>query len=264
MFNEKIISEMLHYMKANKKTISRDIQWVLDEANKLCPFSHGKKTDPSCYLTSPEIESLISYINRYALCYEFLDINIYDLKLIKQRITNIVRPEYNTTIKEFKENLLSLLSLIEINEKSINNKILRLTCEESIRLDEALNTYSINAFYSCVIMAVSAVESRFHHLIKKKSKTLYKQHFEKATLGQIIQLFDENNSYKDKKFEPLKKVLPRKYKSLVNVLNYYRIFSAHPKSTELTFKTAQSILNFSFNFLLDDETIIDSRLTKCK
>lgn len=263
MFNEKVINEMLHYMKVSKNIISKDIQWFLDRADKLCPFSHGKKTDPSCYLTSPEIENLISYINRYALCHEFLDVDIYDLKQIKELLTDIKRPEYNATIKQFKENLLQILVFIKINEKKVNSKSLRLTCEESIRLDEALNTYSINSFFSCVIMAVSAVESRFHHLIKKKNKTLYKQHFEKATLGQIIQLFDENG-YKENKFKPLKKVLPRKYKSLVDVLNYYRVFSAHPKSTQLTFKTAQSVLNFSFNFLLDDETKIDSRLTKCK
>jgi len=263
MFNQKIINEMLHYMKLGKNTISNDIQWFLGRADKLCPFLHGNKTDLSCYVTNPEIDNLISYLNRYALCYEFFDIDIYDFKQIKELITEIERPENNETLEEFKANLLQIVDLIKRNGKKVNDKVLRLTCEESIRLDEAINTYLVNSFFSCVIMAVSAVESRFHHLIKNKNKTLYKKYFEKATLGQIIQLFDDN-SYKENKFKPLKKALPRKYKSLVDVLNYYRVFSAHPKSTELSFKTAQSVLNFSFNFLLDDETKIDSRLTKCK
>lgn len=263
MVNDQIINEMLHYLKTGKHVISSDLNQTLSEAGKLCPFLHGKKTDSSCYVSHPAIQYLVSYLNRYALCFEFLDINIYALNKIRRLITDIERPENNQTLKEFKENLSSIIDEIKDDEKKINEMVLRLTCEECIRLDEAINTYLINSFFSSVIMAVSAVESRFHHLIKNKNKVIYKKYFERATLGQIIQLFDDN-SYKESKFKPLKKILPVKYKSLINVLNYYRVFSAHPKSKEISFKTAQSVLNFSFNFLLDSETRIETQLTKCK
>lgn len=118
MFNQKVINEMFHYMKAGKNVISSDIQWFLDRADKLCPFLHGKKTDLSCYVSNPEIENLISYINRYALCYEFLDVDIYNLKQIKEIITDIERPENNKTLDQFKDNLSDILDFIKSNEKN--------------------------------------------------------------------------------------------------------------------------------------------------
>lgn len=253
---------MMHYFKTGPTTISDDLIKCTKDSNEWCPFLHGKMTDYNCYKTHPEINSLITYLKKYALCYEFLDIDVYSLRYLNEIINCLEKPDENPTYINFKKNIRELINFIKFNNKLVYSKIILLTCEESTRLDEALNTYNINSFFSSIVMAVSAVESRLHYLVQKKNKTIYNKYFKKATLGQLIQLFDKN-SYQDNKFNSVKKVLPEKYKPLIQVLNYYRIFSAHAKTVEINYKIAQSILNFSFSFLLNKETKIDSRLTKC-
>ena len=133
-----------------------------------------------------------------------------------------------------------------------------LTCEECDRLDEALNSFENYCYYSSVIMAVSAVEARLHYLIKTKNVNLYNRSFKNATLGQIIQLLDPSQ-YKDKKFNSIKQQLQVRFKPLIEVLNIYRVFSAHPTAEKIDFKIAQSILGFSFSFLLSEESRVRNK-----
>lgn len=263
MYNPRIINEMLHYMKTGKTSVYDDVIRCIKDAKNWCPFSHGKKTNESCYRLNLEVSNLIFYLKRYLLCFEYLNIDIYQLKPLNEMISNLEMPERNFNLNVFKENVKYILRFIKQNQEKIYQKINLLTCEESIRLDESINAFSNNLFFSSVIMAVSAVEARLHYLLKQKNKQIYKTNFENATLGQIIQLFDENQ-FKDKKFIPFKKILPEKYKPLMQVLNYYRVFSAHPKAENVDYQIAQSILNFSFSFLLDEKTKIDKKLTKHK
>ncbi|MBI4401735.1 MAG: hypothetical protein HY581_08900 [Nitrospirae bacterium] len=102
-------------------------------------------------------------------------------------------------------------------------------------------------------MAVSAVENRLIEIIRKKHDRLYRKEFTRFTLGQLIQVFDENQ-YKAKKYASIKKLLPVKHKPLLLLLNQYRIFSIHPKGEVVTAQIAESILHLSFTFMFDKAT----------
>lgn len=147
-------------------------------------------------------------------------------------------------------------------EKSLHDKLSGLTCLECTRLDEAIICQNNNCFLSATVMAVSTTEARLHYLIKRSHLKIYQKYFENATLGQLIELFDENK-YKDKKFISIKKLIPKKHKPLLDIFNNYRIISAHPKISSLDHKIAKAILNLSFAFLLDPEVkITDKSLLK--
>lgn len=90
-------------------------------------------------------------------------------------------------------------------------------------------------------------------MIRNKDKKLHADHFKKATLGQLIQVFDEKQ-YTDVKFQKIKKLMPEKHKPLITLLNLYRVFSAHPKEEKITPQIAESILHLSFAFMMDVTT----------
>jgi hypothetical protein len=150
---------------------------------------------------------------------------------------------YMTQVKE-------LHDYVKESEPEIRDKIARLTCQECIRLDEAVVCYHYDCYYASVVMAVSAVESRLHKLIEKKDKALYTSSFKTATLGRIIELFDDKH-YKEQKYQAVKKILPKKHRRLLALLNQYRVFSAHTKNEEITAPIAGSVLNLAFALLMD-------------
>lgn len=100
-------------------------------------------------------------------------------------------------------------------------------------------------------------------MIKNTDKKLYSEQFEKATLGQLIQVFDKNE-YTDNKYDKIKQLMPDRHRPLVQLLNQYRILSAHHKEVKVTPQIAESILNLSFAFLIDPETCLyDEDYLKC-
>jgi hypothetical protein len=113
--------------------------------------------------------------------------------------------------------------LISFLEKDILKKLSRISCKECARLDEALVCFQNYCFYASIVMAVSAVESRIHELIRKADKKIYSSRFEKFTLGQLIQIFDENQ-YTSKEFASVKKLMPNKHRPLIALLVKVRIF----------------------------------------
>ncbi|MFA5780123.1 MAG: hypothetical protein WC947_08290 [Elusimicrobiota bacterium] len=264
MLSDKIVDELLHYHKLGQDQIIKDLERITKGSDKWCPFSHGRKTDNQCYRLTPAIQFMISYLEKYLIVCEYLDVDHYFVDDLQDKIEKLKEPEHNFNYIAFKDNVLKILEIINMYSNKVFTKINRLSCEECGRLDESLNCFRKFFLYSSVIMAVSAVESRLHYLIKKRNNTLYRKYFEKATLGQLILLFDKNQ-YKDKKFEKIKKILPLKYKSLIEIFNEYRVYSVHPKNKEIKYKVAQSILNLAFAFLLDDETSIQEKnILKCK
>lgn len=88
-------------------------------------------------------------------------------------------------------------------------------------------------------MAVSAVEARLHYLLKEAAHKLYKTEFEKANLGRLISLFSDDE-YKAKRYDKIKKILPREHKPLIDLLNHYRVLSAHPKSKGISHAIVKS------------------------
>lgn len=257
-YMNQIIHEMLHAIKCRPDVLRKFILDEIKESKDWCPFSHGKKTDYNCYASFDEIKTLINFFEKYYQIFEYLEISPFELKELHKLIEEIKMPLRNESHVAFKKNLESIISFIKNYEKDLYEKNKFLTCEECIRLDEAIECLNSFCYFASVIMSVSAVESRLHYLIKAKDSKIYKEQFHKKTLGGLIILFDDNE-YRDKKFKKLKQILPEEHKPLMSLLNQYRVFSVHPKSRNITYTIAKSILNLSFLFLLDKRLKISGK-----
>lgn len=198
---------------------------------------------------SYRIAGLRSHLYFYVKLYEYLDISPNNLD---QYYWTISDPSSCRTKKQFKlvfENLL--LELYHLDRR-IYEKLILLNKIECIRLNEAMICLDSSCNLSSVVMSVSAVEHRLHKLLFKVNEKIYKKSFEGATLGGIIKLF-RNGEYSEKEYGKFKKILPEKHKPLMEMLNIYRIFSAHPKDVIITTQTAKSILSLSFLLLVDSD-----------
>ena len=112
-------------------------------------------------------------------------------------------------------------------------------------------------------MAVSAVEARIASIVRRHDQALYDSQFAKATLGQLVQLFDENR-YTAPKYTSLKKLMPSKHRPLIELLNRYRVFSAHPTDETVTLQIADAILKLCFTFMIDPATCVyDEQELQC-
>lgn len=237
--------DMLHILKQNtfNHFISSPLK-ALDRFKENIPnihFFHDK---------SP-IYYILQQINDFLIRISFLDVHPYDYDLIKEHFESL-NNNHQTSVQAFKSTLSHLLEHIQrVYKQEIRVKLSKLTCKECERLDEAITAYNNYCYNAAVILTVSAIESRLHYLIKTRYKKLYKKYFESATLGKLIAVFDENQ-YKDKEYLPIKKLLPREHKPLIEFLNIYRIYSVHPKEKTIGQKIAQSIINLSVLLLLDD------------
>lgn len=121
---------------------------------------------------------------------------------------------------------------------------------ERERLNEAIHCFLEGCNYSAVVMSVSAIEFRLLNLMQAANSD---ERLEKLTLGQLI------NEYLTNK-EKYKNVIPEKHESLLNLCNTYRIFSVHPKKEKIIKRTANSILNLTFEFLLDEKLRSQARI----
>jgi hypothetical protein len=128
------------------------------------------------------------------------------------------------------------------------DKLRHFTDIEIMRLDESLITLKTGAYFSSIVMSVSAVEGRLHSIVKKDKPKLYKNFgLERAPLGALFEEIRTN-----KKLDSIKKKLSEKYSHLINLCNQYRIFSAHPKKELMNYQDALSVFGLSISFLLEN------------
>jgi hypothetical protein len=121
---------------------------------------------------------------------------------------------------------------------------------EIARLDEAVITLQCDAYFSSIIMCVSAVEARLHAMVKKDRPRVYeRERLKDATLGTLL-----NRIATDPRFRFVKDKLPERYFHFFDFCNKYRIFSAHPKETSINYQDALSIFALSMA-ILTDQTI---------
>jgi len=205
---------------------------------------------------SYRISSFRGHLCSYMELYNYFDISLTNFHTLEQEYWSLSNPSANSTKKDFLLVFENLLRNIKKTDPMIYERLKLLSRIECIRLDEAMNCLDAECNLSSVVMSVSAVEHRLHKLILKKNKTIYKKDFEKSTLGGIIALF-KKDLYIDKKYQSLKKILPDKHKPLLEMLNTYRIFSAHPKDVVITNQVAKSILSLSFSFLIDNDLQVE-------
>ena len=142
--------------------------------------------------------------------------------------------------------------MLKLTDDQLTKRLKRLGNLEAFRLYEAMKCLRANCALGAIVMAVSAVEHRLHMLLQRLDSRTYRRSFAKATLGGIIALFRTDSPYKGRAFDRLRKFLPEKHRPLMEVLNIYRIFSAHPKDEIITYQTARAILAFSFLLLMDE------------
>lgn len=131
-------------------------------------------------------------------------------------------------------------------DQRLRRKFRKFSLTEISRLDEGLSTLQVSAYFSSIVMSVSAVESRLHRLVKDhKPKQYRKDKLEYAPLGKLFGIVNS-----DRKYKSIREKLPQKYHSLINICNDYRIFSAHPKEEIMNYQDAVSIFGLSLSFLL--------------
>lgn len=232
---------------------SKTFTYLTKDNKKWCPFMHGDKINHDCYKANPMVNNLFQWIDKYIACCKFLDANRFGIEKMTDALTNLKNPEIIIYHETFQSLIEQINGAVNFMEPDISKKLGRFTCQECIRLDESIVCFQNYCFYASVIMAVSAVENRIHEMIKKSDQKLYLTHFRDATLGSLIQVFDENQ-YKDKKFKKVKKLMPDKHKPLIALLNQYRVFSAHPKEEIITAQIAEAILHLSFTFMMDPKS----------
>jgi len=199
-----------------------------------------------------KLGSFFDLFDFYIKLCTFLDITPNCIDHLTNFFHLLFNSPLNKDIKKFKEHLQLAINEIHLTDIEISNKLSLLSKKECLRLYEAIKCLNNDCNYAAVVMAVSAVESRLHKLLKDTNTKLYKKQFERTTLGGIIELFRRDTRYKDKKFDKLKKILPDKHKPLMETLNVYRIFSAHPKEEIISCQTAKTIVAFSFLLLIDE------------
>lgn len=243
------LNTLLHFMKG-VEPFSKIFRDLIRRNKNWCPFTHGKEINYDCYKANPTVNSLLEWVEKYIICCKFLDANRYSVDEMANILTKLKSPETIIYYEVFQSLIKRLKEAINFLENDISNKLERFTCLECMRLDEAIVCFQNYCFYACIIMAVSAVENRIHEMIRKNDKELYSSYFEKATLGQLIQVFDESQ-FIDKKFQKIKRLMPKKHKPLITLLNQYRVFSAHPKEETITAQIAESVLLLSFTFMMD-------------
>lgn len=257
------LNTLLHYMKG-VEPFSKIFRDLIRDNKNWCPFTHGDEINYDCYRANPAVNALLIWVEKYIICCKFLDANRYSIDEMSDILTKLKNPKEIIYYEDFQSLLKRLRGFINFLEKDVSDKLERFTCPECMRLDEAIVCFQSYCFYACIIMAVSAVETRIHEMIRKNDKKLYSSHFEKSTLGQLIRVFEEDQ-FTDKKFQKIKRLMPNKHKPLIALLNQYRVFSAHPKEETITAQIAESVLHLSFAFMMDTATCpYDEKELICK
>jgi hypothetical protein len=150
------------------------------------------------------------------------------------------------SIADFKKHLETLKICFRAMGSEVTTICSSFDGEEKERVNEALHDYFEDCNYSSVAMSVSAVESRLVKLMCLVNPDSEPELREK-TLGQLISEYLENK-------EKYKKVVPKKHEHLLQLCNTYRTFSVHPKKERIRPTIAGSILNFTIEFLTDQDT----------
>ncbi len=243
----------LHYMKG-MEPFSKILRTLIRKRKEWCPFTHDDVgIDEHCYHSNSAVQAVIAYVRKYTKCCKYLDSHPFAVADLERACHDLSIPERMDSSDDFDAILKRVKDSVLFLEPDISSKLARFTCIECTRLDEAVECFTNYCFYASVVMSVSAVEARITEIVRRHDPHLYEEQFSKATLGQLVQLFDEN-LYKDPKYSGVKKLMPDRHKPLLVLLNQYRIFSAHPKAEQITVQIADAALKLCFTFMVDPDT----------
>lgn len=185
-----------------------------------------------------------------------LNINAPYIRSLKDRYELVATLAANK--EECEGRFKDLISQYRKGKGQIMAKIGKLSEEEKARLNEAIHTLKHDCCHSSIVMCAVAIENRLYEVLKKVNSNALKRLAqkkrctpEKATLGTLINIYLENK-------DEFCRIVPPEHEKPLELLNKYRIFSAHPKKVELKVKSANVILNLTLAFLLDDRLCIGS------
>lgn len=200
------------------------------------------------YCYTPRYQSFLQIFKNFSVLLKYLNVEkmpTRDINEIEDIVSKLDNPDW-TRKKSNVTQAMTRMELIFITfEDEIKKSINYLGNFEKERLSEAIHTYLEGCYDSTVAMSVCAIESRLFRLMSgvKPDK---KKYFEELTLGKLIGDYRKNRDEYARLIPELKK-----HEELLSLFNRYRIPAVHPKNEKINKRTAESILNLTFEFLLD-------------
>lgn len=213
-------------------------------------FRHGQDEevygDKMWYCYTPSYQGLLQIVKNYSVLLKFLNIEriqprtIAEVGEIVARLDNLEWVRKRTNVIN---DIRQIEKLFEIFKGEINETVDYLSDFEKDRLSEAIHNYLDGCYNSCVAMAVTSIEHKLLGILKsanpENAGTL-----EEFTLGTLINEYLKNK-------EKYNNAIPKRHESLLNLCNTYRIFSVHSTEEKINNRIAESVLNLTFEFLLD-------------
>lgn len=163
-----------------------------------------------------------------------------------EQMQRLAKPKTPTKLQDIKDNLRTLITVFESARKEMEEISTSFDTEEKLRMNEAIHNYFEGCTYSCIAMAVSAVESRLLKLMSRANPEVVNA-LNKKTFGLLISEYTQHKKV-------YKSIVPKRHESLLGLCNEYRIFSVHPKRKVIRRTILNSIFNLSLEFLTDTET----------
>lgn len=213
-------------------------------------FRRGQDTevhgDKMWYCYTPFYQGLLQIVKNFSVLLKFLNIErlspstITEVEGIVARLNNIEWVRKRTNIIN---DIARIEELFMIFKDNIYESIGYLSDFEKERLSEAIHNYLEGCYNSCVAMAVTSIEFKLLGILKSANpENAHK--LEEFTLGTLINEYLKNK-------EKYKNVIPKRHEPLLELCNTYRIFSVHPKKEKISNRITESVLNLTFEFLLD-------------
>ena len=202
--------------------------------------------DKMWYCYTPFYRDLLQIVKNFSVLLKFLNTEriqphtIVEMEKIVDRLNN---PEWVRKRTNVSNDIARIEEIFTILKDEIHKNIDYLSDFEKERLSEAIHTYLEGCYNSCVVMAVSSIEFKLLGLLKSANPE-NAEVLEKFTLGALIKEYLENKA-------KYKNIIPERHEPLLELCNTYRIFSVHPKKEKISNRIAESVLNLTFEFLLD-------------
>lgn len=236
------------YLRTLDNLSDQCAQFKRETVKEFFTASDGRQLDyPSekwfCY--APKYSQFVSLLKDCVEAASVLDIEALRVHrdATLERIYALMDPKTITERRSFEERVKYIEDMFRQVRAYMPSAVRSLDPNESTRINEALHCYLESCFYSTVAMAVTAIEFRLLKFMKGLTPERAGE-LEELTLGGLISKCLGEEVYSN--------ALPRKHHPLLRLCNEYRIFSVHAKPESITQRVASSVLNLSFEFLLDE------------
>lgn len=224
---------------------TKDVFGGTDIAEQL-----GEGTRNYWYCFSPRYMANYKPLVRAIKVLSFLGISDLDNAhtTLDQYLVDLGNARITSNKTEFFSRIDWVKNTLKPSITDITDRISRLEKEEVDRLNEALHCHLENCDLSSVAMAVSAVERRLFRLMTKVRPEEVES-LRDRTLGQLIGEYLKNKS-------SYQNIVPERHHDLLNLCNRYRVSAVHPIEEEVSRRIATSILNLTFEFLMDKDVAV--------